>query len=170
MRSIASALDAPADDIYSQATVRAFDMLSASVFIFLFLPVWVAIAISIKLESRGHVLSRRIRVGRGGRPFFEYSFRTKYVGDDPRSMRTTRVGRFLRRTNVDVTPLFINVLVGDMSLVGSRPQPYELAADLPSIDARPGIVPPVEDDQGKLGLRTWLKSVWSAIKGVFTAF
>ena len=159
-RSIALALGAPAHDVHSEALVRAFDMLSASLLIFLLLPLWIGIAVSIKLESRGPAFSRRLQMGRGGRPFFKYSFRT--VAEDHK--RTTVVGYLLRLTNLNLSPQLLNVLIGHMSLVGSKPQPYELAADLPSIDARPGIAPPVEDSQGKLGLKVWLKSLWSAIK------
>jgi Bacterial sugar transferase len=163
-RSIALALGAPTDDIYSQATVRAFDILSAASFIFLLLPLWIGIAISIKLGSSGPVLLKRLRLGKGGSPFFEYNFRT-FVMDGHNYSRTTSVGRLLRRTNIDLTPQLLNVLMGHMSLVGPRLRHYPPIDDLPSINVRPGIAPPVEADQGKFGLRTWLKTIWSVIKG-----
>lgn len=87
-------------------------------------------ALAIKLEDRGPVFFRQERVGRHGRPFRVWKFRTMSVmlvapqgpdrlhRDDP---RITRVGRFLRKTGVDELPQLINVIVGEMSLVGPRP-------------------------------------------------
>jgi exopolysaccharide biosynthesis polyprenyl glycosylphosphotransferase len=93
-----------------------------------------AIAILIKLDSRGPVLYRQTRVGADGRVFTMLKFRT--MGDDAErdtgpvfaaenDPRCTRVGRWLRRYNLDEIPQMINVLIGDMSLVGPRPErPY----------------------------------------------
>ena len=97
-------------------------------------PLLLLTSILIKLDSRGPVLFRQTRVGKNGEPFTCYKFRTMYVDapdirnpdgstfnaeDDP---RVTRVGRFLRKTTLDELPQFINVLKGDMSIVGPRPE------------------------------------------------
>jgi exopolysaccharide biosynthesis polyprenyl glycosylphosphotransferase len=119
---------------------RAFDLLFAAPFVILTSPIWAAVAIAIKLDSPGPVLFRQERAGKNGRPFHVYKFRSMYVGaeaeqaallaqneasgpifkmrDDP---RRTRVGRFIRRTSIDELPQFINVLRGEMSVVGPRP-------------------------------------------------
>ena len=103
-------------------------------------PVLLAIAIAIVLDDRGPVFFRQPRVGLHGRPFMVYKFRTMHLDaharrgelasqntvnghafkldDDP---RVTRVGRFLRRTSLDELPQLLNVLLGQMSLVGPRP-------------------------------------------------
>ena len=92
------------------------------------------IAVVIKLESRGPVLFSQRRAGMHGRPFRIYKFRTMTQdgdrGEPLRSLhdpRVTRFGRYLRRTSLDELPQFLNVLKGEMSLVGPRPPiPYEL--------------------------------------------
>jgi exopolysaccharide biosynthesis polyprenyl glycosylphosphotransferase len=120
------------------------------------LPLWIIIALCIKLDSKGHVFYRQIRVGKNDRHFRVYKFRSmradaeKHSGpiwagkNDP---RVTRVGRILRKTHLDEAPQFINVLVGDMSLVGPRPErPYfvdKLVKEIPLYGhrhrVRPGI-------------------------------
>jgi lipopolysaccharide/colanic/teichoic acid biosynthesis glycosyltransferase len=109
---------------------RAFDIALSLTAIVVFLPFFGIIALLIKIDSAGPVFFKQERIGRGFRPFFIYKFRTMVkdaprlgrditVGDDP---RITRVGRFLRRTKLDEVPQLINVLKGDMSLVGPRPE------------------------------------------------
>jgi lipopolysaccharide/colanic/teichoic acid biosynthesis glycosyltransferase len=109
---------------------RAFDMLAAGTGLLLFAPVLLLAALLIKLDSAGPVFFLQRRIGRGFRPFAIYKFRTMVVdaprhggaltvGDDP---RITRMGRILRRTKIDELPQLINVLKGDMSLVGPRPE------------------------------------------------
>jgi lipopolysaccharide/colanic/teichoic acid biosynthesis glycosyltransferase len=111
------------------------------------MPVWLLVALAIRLDSPGPIFFRQIRSGRHGEPFVFYKFRSMRqdaeaelerlrdlneasgplfkIRDDPRQ---TRVGRFLRRTSIDETPQFLNVLRGEMSLVGPRPGlPSEVA-------------------------------------------
>ena len=110
---------------------RAFDVLFALLALTLMAPVIVIVALAIKLTSPGPVLFRQERVGLNGRPFQMYKFRTMRntalgesdtrwtVRDDP---RRTWVGHILRKTSFDELPQFLNVLKGDMSVVGPRPE------------------------------------------------
>jgi exopolysaccharide biosynthesis polyprenyl glycosylphosphotransferase len=119
---------------------RAFDLLGASLFLLAAAPLMVAIAIAIKLDSRGPVLFRQRRVGRHGEHFSMFKFRTMVrdaeqmreslsehneaqaglfkIAADP---RITRVGRLLRKSSLDELPQLLNVLRGEMSMVGPRP-------------------------------------------------
>jgi polysaccharide biosynthesis protein PslA len=118
----------------------AFDVTSAALALILLSPVFAAIAIAIKLTSRGPVFFTQYRYGRGNCRFCIVKFRTMHthmsdrsgvrqtIANDP---RITLVGRFLRRTSLDELPQLINVVKGDMSLVGPRPHvPGMLAASL----------------------------------------
>ncbi|MCC2972432.1 sugar transferase [Massilia sp. IC2-476] len=108
---------------------RAFDLLGATLGLVLLAPLLILIALWIRLDSRGPVLYRQQRVGRGGRLFTIYKFRTMAqrqvdgpeltVGADP---RVTRAGRFLRHYKLDELPQLWNVVEGSMSLVGPRPE------------------------------------------------
>jgi exopolysaccharide biosynthesis polyprenyl glycosylphosphotransferase len=120
---------------------RAFDLIVGPITLLLISPMLVLIGIAIRLDSPGPVVFRQRRVGQHGRIFWMYKFRSMVVGaeteevqmlrpgengpvfekipDDP---RVTRVGRFIRRTSLDEFPQLINVLRGDMSLVGPRPE------------------------------------------------
>ncbi|HHV42755.1 MAG TPA: sugar transferase [Clostridiaceae bacterium] len=106
---------------------RVFDILLACVGLFLCLPLFMIIAILIKIDSPGPVLFSQERPGLRGEPFFIYKFRTmKEIYDEsglplPDEQRLTKLGCFLRRTSIDELPELINVLKGDMSLVGPRP-------------------------------------------------
>jgi Undecaprenyl-phosphate glucose phosphotransferase len=109
---------------------RAFDLILSSIFLVLLSPLLVGVALAVKLTSRGPVLFRQERVGLDGRPFAMLKFRTMR-GDaesdgprfaEPSDPRVTRVGAFLRRTSLDELPQLINVLRGEMSLVGPRPE------------------------------------------------
>ena len=109
---------------------RVFDIVAALLGLLILSPFAVVIALLIKLDSSGPVFFRQERMGRGFRPFFIYKFRTMlqdaplngsgvtFAGDP----RITLVGRFLRKTKIDELPQLINVVRGEMSLVGPRPE------------------------------------------------
>jgi len=139
----------------SRLVKRAFDLAGALVCTLAALPVLAAIAVAIKLDGRGPILFRQTRVGREGRAFRIYKFRTMVpdaearkaglrphndasdglfkMEDDP---RVTRVGRFLRRTSLDELPQLFNVLRGDMSLVGPRPLVLDEDERITGLDRR----------------------------------
>ncbi|HEV2998271.1 MAG TPA: sugar transferase [Solirubrobacteraceae bacterium] len=124
----------------SAALKRAFDLFGATVGLLAIAPLMIAMAIAIKLDSRGPVFFRQLRVGRHGKPFRVFKFRTMVadadsmkdslrdrneaadglfkIADDP---RVTRVGRFLRKSSLDELPQLFNIVRGEMSLVGPRP-------------------------------------------------
>lgn len=134
---------------------RGFDLLAASLGLILLAPLLLAIAILVRLDSRGPSLFVQRRGGLHGRPFLCVKFRTMTSQDDGRAIeqaqpgdgRVTKLGAFLRKTSLDELPQLLNVLRGDMSLVG--PRPHALAHDrlFATIDgryrlrghARPGI-------------------------------
>jgi lipopolysaccharide/colanic/teichoic acid biosynthesis glycosyltransferase len=107
---------------------RLFDLAVAALFILLTWPLWLVIMAAIRWDSPGPLFFRQSRLGRDGKPFQIFKFRSMYheperargvwtVANDP---RVTRVGRFLRRTHLDELPQLLNVLKGDMSLIGPR--------------------------------------------------
>ena len=109
---------------------RLFDIVSSGIGLLCLAPVFVVMAIWIKLDSRGPVFYRQIRVGRYGRDFRIFKFRSMRVGSDKgrqitvgeRDPRITRFGYFIRRYKIDELPQLINVFLGDMSIVGPRPE------------------------------------------------
>ena len=109
---------------------RFLDIVSSVLVLLLLLPVWLIIAIAIVAESRGGVFYKQIRVGKANRDFYLYKFRTMRTGADKKGLltvgerdsRVTRVGYFLRKYKLDEFPQLINVLKGDMSIVGPRPE------------------------------------------------
>jgi exopolysaccharide biosynthesis polyprenyl glycosylphosphotransferase len=145
------------------AMKRTLDLLVSSLAITLLAPIWLSLALMIRSTSRGPVLFRQQRIGHGGRPFTMYKFRSMVRGaelmltelvdrneasgalfkirDDP---RVTRIGRWMRRWSLDELPQLLNVLRGDMSLVGPRPPlPNEVAVyedwHHGRLEVRPGI-------------------------------
>lgn len=136
----------------AQLVKRCIDVAAASAGIATVWPVLVVIGAAVKLESDGPIIYRGKRAGVGGKPFYILKFRTmvqdaEKVGgtttgkDDP---RITSVGGFLRRYKLDELPQLFNVLRGDMSLVGPRPEVYEYvdaytAEEMRILDVRPGI-------------------------------
>ncbi len=109
---------------------RLLDIMAASVGLLVLSPLWIILALLVKCSSPGPVIFRQERIGRGFQPFNLYKFRTM-VRDAPRlggqitcqgDPRVTRVGRLLRDSKFDELPQLFNVLRGDMSLVGPRPE------------------------------------------------
>ncbi len=131
---------------------RLFDLVVAAIGLALLSPLLVAVALAVKLQDGGPVFYVARRVGRGGRLFRLYKFRTMVVSADKlgpaitgnNDIRITLLGRRLRRTKVDELPQLFNVLIGDMSLVGPRPEdPAYVALYSPVqrrvLSVRPGI-------------------------------
>lgn len=114
------------------ATKRAIDVGVALLLLLATLPLLLLIATAIRLETRGPILFRQRRHGLGKRTFLIMKFRTMRHGPDLERQarrgddRITRVGRFLRRSSLDELPQLLNVVKGDMSLVGPRPHPLWL--------------------------------------------
>jgi len=133
---------------------RAADLLFALILGLVLLPLLLVVAIAIRLESPGPAIFRQVRMGRGGTPFTIYKFRSM-VADAPKlgpelternDPRITRLGRLLRRTSVDEFPQLWNILKGDMSFIGPRPEvPSIVASDWSEDDrarvlsVRPGL-------------------------------
>jgi len=132
---------------------RALDLVVAGLLLLLSAPVVAVAVVVIRIESRGHPIYRQRRVGRDGRAFEVYKLRTMVSGAehmgaglavDVDDARITRIGRFLRRTSIDELPNLINVLRGEMSLVGPRPT-VQVQVDRYTdrqrgrLEARPGI-------------------------------
>ena len=120
--------DNPLSSIVNRSIKRAFDILFSSLFLIISPVIFIPVAIAIKLSSPGPVFFRQQRTGYKGQPFMCLKFRTMKVNADADSRqaskddpRKTRVCDFLRRTSIDELPQFINVLMGDMSVVGPRP-------------------------------------------------
>jgi exopolysaccharide biosynthesis polyprenyl glycosylphosphotransferase len=147
---------------------RVLDVTIAAISSIVLAPALVLIALAIKLDSSGPIFFSQVRAGWGGRPFTVRKFRTM-VGDaeerlaelvpfeslrDPmfklqRDPRATRVGRFLRRTSLDELPQFLNVLKGDMSMVGPRPEQVELVERYTTdqrfrLAVKPGLTGPMQ--------------------------
>ncbi len=109
---------------------RTFDLLAAGLGVIILLPVLAATALVVCVDSRGAIFYRGVRTGRGGQPFRIFKFRTM-VSDADRigggstaqnDPRVTRAGRFLRKYKLDELPQLLNVLHGEMSIVGPRPE------------------------------------------------
>ena len=108
---------------------RIFDITSSLFGLILLSPFMIIIAILIKLDSKGPIFFKQVRVTKNGREFKIFKYRTMRVGSDKYSQitvgkdsRITKVGDFLRKYKLDEIPQLINVLIGDMSLVGPRPE------------------------------------------------
>lgn len=131
---------------------RIFDIVVSIFILLVFLPVGLLIALAIVLESSGGVFYRQERVGRNGIPFKLWKFRTMRVNADKlgkltvgmRDPRITGAGYFIRKSKLDEFPQFLNVLVGEMSIVGPRPEVQEYVdlyskEQLEILNVKPGI-------------------------------
>ena len=109
--------------MYNLLGKRVFDVLASSAALVCLSPLMLLIAAAIRLEDRGPTLFRQKRVGRGGHPFTLFKFRSMpdLPSDKAKTVRITPIGRLIRRTNLDELPQLINILRGDMSVVGPRP-------------------------------------------------
>ena len=116
--------------LYRRYVKRWIDVLLSALGIILLSPFWIAIVAAIKLDSKGPILFRQKRVGLRKGYFMIWKFRTMRI-DTPKDVPThlmadpgrwiTRVGRFLRKTSLDELPQLVNILIGDMSVIGPRP-------------------------------------------------
>lgn len=146
---------------------RALDVALSGAALAALAPAGLLLALAIRIESRGPVLFRQTRIGRDGKPFTLYKFRSMYADAEARRAallersdragvcfksrndpRVTRIGRLLRRFSVDELPQILNVLRGDMSLVGPRPALPEEVAAYP------------EHARGRLAVRPGLTGIW----------
>lgn len=129
---------------------RMIDIVFSFIGIILLLPVYIAIIIAIKLDSKGPAIFKQIRIGKNSKPFTIYKFRTMVVDAESKrkteidfknidnfifqsknDSRVTRIGRFLRSSSLDELPQLFNVLIGNMSLVGPRPEIPEVVKHYP---------------------------------------
>ena len=131
---------------------RLFDILASGVGLLFLSPLFLFVAIWIKLDSTGPVFYRQIRVGRYNRDFKLLKFRSMYIGSDKKGLitigdhdfRVTPSGYYIRKYKLDELPQLINVFIGDMSLVGPRPEVRKYvdlytSEQMHVLDVRPGI-------------------------------
>lgn len=134
---------------------RLFDIIASGLGLVVLSPLFLILAIWIKLDSKGPVFYRQVRVGYKNNDFRIFKFRSMRVGADKGSLvtigghdpRVTKSGYFIRKFKFDELPQLINVLVGDMSLVGPRPEvrhyvDYWTTEQMHVLDVRPGITDP----------------------------
>lgn len=134
---------------------RLFDIFASGCGLIILSPIFLILAIWIKLDSIGPVFYRQVRVGRNNKDFRIFKFRSMRVGSDKGSLvtigghdpRITRSGYFIRKFKLDEFPQLINVFLGDMSLVGPRPEvrhyvDYWTPEQMHVLDVRPGITDP----------------------------
>ncbi len=109
---------------------RGFDIVVSFIGLLILLPIFLIVAIIIKLDSKGPIFFRQVRVGKNGKEFRIFKFRTMIIDAEQKGMqitidgdsRITKSGNFLRKSKIDELPQLINVLIGDMSFVGPRPE------------------------------------------------
>lgn len=177
------AYEAPSETgLYLRYGKRLLDILGASVALLLSSPLLLVVAILIKLESRGPVIYKSVRIGRGARPFAFLKLRSMVDGADQHRQklshlneadgpvfkiaadpRVTRIGRFIRMTSIDEIPQLWNVIRGEMSLVGPRPpiasevvqyEPWQLRR----LDVVPGITCLWQiSGRSRIGFQEWMR-------------
>jgi len=180
---------------FERGAKRSIDVVSAVAGLLLLLPLLIATAVLIKLDSPGPVLFRQRRCGFNGRQFYILKFRTMSVLEDgptvcqaaKSDIRTTRLGKWLRRTSIDELPQLLNVLNGTMSLVG--PRPHALAHDnhfdkvvrnyafrhhvkpgltgWAQVNGHRGPTPTIEDIQRRVQFDLWYIDNWSLRLDIF---
>ncbi len=136
---------------------RSFDVLVSLIALVLLAPLFLVLALAIKLTTRGPVFYKGRRVGRGGHIFLMHKFRSMVVNADQMGTdltpqgdpRVTKIGKFLRKTKIDELPNIIDILKGDMSFVGPRPESplyakYYNERQKRVLDVRPGVVGPAQ--------------------------
>lgn len=134
---------------------RIFDIVASGLGLIVLSPLFLILAIWIKLDSKGPVFYRQVRVGQNNKDFRIFKFRSMKVGSDKGSLvtigghdpRITRSGYYIRKFKLDELPQLINVLIGDMSLVGPRPEVrhyvnYWTQEQMHVLDVRPGVTDP----------------------------
>lgn len=134
---------------------KLFDIVASGLGLIVLSPLFLIIAIWIKLDSKGPVFYRQVRVGMDNKDFRIFKFRSMRVGSDKGSLvtiggrdpRVTRSGYWIRKFKLDELPQLINVFIGDMSLVGPRPEvrhyvDYWTPEQMHVLDVRPGITDP----------------------------
>ena len=134
---------------------RLFDIVASGLGLLVLSPLFIIVAIWIKLDSKGPIFYRQVRVGLHNKDFRIFKFRSMRVGADKGSLvtiggrdpRVTRSGYFIRKFKIDELPQLINVFIGDMSLVGPRPEvrhyvDYWTPEQMHVLDVRPGITDP----------------------------
>lgn len=134
---------------------RAFDIIASGLGLIVLSPLFIILAIWIKLDSKGPVFYRQVRVGYKNKDFRIFKFRSMRVGSDKGSLvtiggrdpRVTKSGYWIRKFKLDELPQLINVFIGDMSLVGPRPEvrhyvDYWTPEQMHVLDVRPGITDP----------------------------
>jgi putative colanic acid biosynthesis UDP-glucose lipid carrier transferase len=128
----------PLDNFNKTIVKRMFDFCFALIAMILLTPIYLIISLLIKLDSKGPVFYSPFRKGEGGNTFKCYKFRTMHICDNPVSgtkstvlndPRITRIGKFLRKVDLDEIPQFLNVLKGEMSVIGPRPHRINLQND-----------------------------------------
>ncbi len=154
----------PLDDLWNRVLKRTFDIVISFLMIFFTFPIWITAMVLIKLQDRGPIFYKQDRMGRDQKIFKVYKFRTMRVDAEKETgpvwaqandQRRTGLGGFLRRWNIDELPQLWNVLAGDMSLVGPRPE-------------RPHFIERFRDDLPRYMSRHKVKSGltgWAAVHG-----
>ena len=124
----------PLENMFNSVLKRAFDILfSGTILVFFLSWMYPLFALIIKLQSRGPVIYKQLREGKDGVHFMCLKFRSMHLNDESDNSwtkvndpRVTKFGVFLRRTSLDEFPQFLNVFLGNMSIVGPRPHPIQL--------------------------------------------